>query len=149
MNRSDVCRFGRGSGGFSYIWLLLLLALMGAGLAAGATIHATAVQRDKEQELLAIGRQYRVAIGRYYETQGTTGKHEYPATLDDLLEDHRGPGIRRHLRKIFIDPMTREAKWGLVQINGRTQDAFMHQFKIQKAVWLAQMRGPKQPSCGL
>lgn len=30
-----------------------------------------------------------------------------------------------------------------------TRDAFVRQLAIQKAIWLAQARGPKQPGCGL
>lgn len=30
-----------------------------------------------------------------------------------------------------------------------TRDAFMRQLVVQKAIWLAQARGPKQPGCGL
>lgn len=105
--------------GFSYLWLLLLVAFMGSGLTVAVEVDATAVQRDKEKELLAIGRQFRTAIGRYYEIQLPGGRREYPATLDDLLRDNRVPGIRRHLRKVFVDPMTGRPKWGLVRVGGR------------------------------
>jgi hypothetical protein len=106
-------------GGFAYLWLLLLVALMGLGLTVAAQVDATAVQRDRERELLSIGRQFRAAIGRYYETQTTSGTREYPATFDDLIRDNRVPGIRRHLRQVAIDPMTHKAEWGLVMLGGR------------------------------
>lgn len=102
--------------GFSYLWVLLLVALMGIGLTVAAEIDATAAQRDKEQQLLAIGRQFRTAIERYHEASNVK---EYPASLDDLLVDPRVPGVRRHLRKIFVDPMTGRAEWGLVKVAGR------------------------------
>ncbi len=105
--------------GFSYLWLLFLVAFMGIGLTMVVEIEATATQRTKEKELLAVGRQFRSAIGRYYETQVVMGKREYPATLEDLLHDNRFPGIKRHLRKVFIDPMTSKAEWGLVRVGGR------------------------------
>lgn len=105
--------------GFSYLWLLLLVALLGVGLTVAVEIDATAVQRDREKELIAHGRQFRTAIGRYYEGLQAGGKREYPATLEDLLQDRRVPGVKRHLRKVFVDPMTRKAEWGLVKVGGR------------------------------
>jgi type II secretory pathway pseudopilin PulG len=128
--------------GFAYLWVLAVVALMGLGLTLGADIYTTSVTRDKEAELLAIGRQFRTAIGRYYETQGggtqapgglpvaggqanpaspaqAAGGRAYPASLEDLLKDNRSPGLKRHLRKIFTDPMTGSAEWGLVRVGGR------------------------------
>jgi type II secretory pathway pseudopilin PulG len=104
--------------GFSYLWVLLLVALMGVGLTVVAEMDSTISQRDREKALLATGRQFQIAIGRYYE--GTTGgRNEYPASLEDLLQDPRYPGAMRHLRKIFIDPITGKAEWGLVRVGGR------------------------------
>jgi len=105
--------------GFSYLWVLLLVALLGLGLTLAVEIDSTIAQRDKEKALLVIGRQFRTAIGRYYEAQLSGGKHDYPATLDDLLKDNRVAGVKRHLRKIFVDPMTGKPEWGLVQLSGR------------------------------
>ena len=109
-------RFERG---FTYLWVLLAVALLGLGLAVGVQVFATAQQREQERELLAIGRQFRAAIARYRETRTAAGKQEYPATLDDLLLDRRFPDLRRYLRKEFVDPMTGRAEWGLVRVAGR------------------------------
>lgn len=105
--------------GFTYLWVLLLVAFLGIGLTVAVQIATTASQRDKEKELLFIGRQFRTAIARYYETQLPGGRREYPANLEDLLLDKRVPGIRRHLRKVFVDPMTGKAEWGFVRVAGR------------------------------
>lgn len=105
--------------GFSYLWVLFLVAFLGVGLTVAVEIEATATQRDKEKELIAIGRQFRTAIGRYWEIQLPDNRHEYPATLGDLLEDKRLPGVKRHLRKLFVDPMTGQAEWGIVRVGGR------------------------------
>src|SRR6218665_1208739 len=106
-------------GGVQYLLLLLLLPVLGVGLAVAAQPHATAVQRQCEQELLAIGWQFRTALGRYHEAQQVAGKKEYPPSLEDLLQDPRFPGIERHLRKIFVDPITRKKQWGTLKIGGR------------------------------
>lgn len=105
--------------GFSYLWVLMMVAFMGLGLTVATEIASTATQRDKEKELIAIGRQFQIAIGRYYESQQSVGRQEYPNSLEDLLKDNRAPGIKRHLRKIFVDPMTGKAEWGLLRIAGR------------------------------
>lgn len=114
---------GRKNGGFAYIWVLLLVAFMGVGMTIGAEMYATAVQRDKEQELLAIGRQFRGAIGRYYESQvggfRAAGGHAYPNGMEELILDNRSAHITRHLRKIFVDPMTGKAEWGEIRIGGK------------------------------
>jgi len=107
----------KSQGGFSYIWTLLLIAGLGISTTLSVEIASTAARRDKEKELLAIGRQFRTALARYQAL--TPGKPEYPESLEQLLRDDRLPGIRRHLRKIFIDPMTGKAQWGLIRIGGR------------------------------
>lgn len=108
-----------GEAGFAYLWVLLLVAFLGLSLTAAVEVDATNVQREREKELLSIGRQFRGAIGRYYETQLTAGRREYPAELADLLQDKRVPGIKRHLRQAFVDPMTGKNEWGLIKIGGR------------------------------
>jgi len=105
--------------GFTFLWVLLLVALLGVGLTVVAQMESMTSQRQKERELLSIGRQYREAIGRYYESQFPGRGHEYPRSLDDLLKDGRMPGVKRHLRKIFTDPATGKAEWGLVLVAGR------------------------------
>jgi len=104
--------------GFAYMWTLFLVALIGASLARGVEIYATTLQRDREQELLFIGNQFRQAIRSYYEIQLTNGKHDYPPSLDDLITDPRTPGKRRHLRKVYVDPITGADEWGLMRVGG-------------------------------
>lgn len=109
----------RREAGFSYLWVLMLVAFMGLGLTVAVEIDTTTVQRHKEKELLSLGRQFRTAIGNYYETRLPGGRREYPATLDDLLLDNRVPGLKRHLRKVFVDPITGRQEWGVVRVAGR------------------------------
>lgn len=100
-------------GGFTYIGLLVFIAIMGISLAMAATLWSFARQREKERELLHIGGQFRRAIGFYYEqTPGTVKK--YPNKLEDLLKDNRYVTVQRYLRNIYRDPMTGAREWGLV-----------------------------------
>lgn len=102
-----------GARGFSYIGVLLLAALMGMALAAAGQVWQVMRQREKEQELLFIGQQFRLALDRY--ARHTPGKgRRTPQRLEDLLQDPRAPGVQRYLRKIYVDPMTGRAEWGLI-----------------------------------
>lgn len=108
----------RSAGGFTYLWMLMIVATVGIGLAVAADVYSVSVRRDKEKELIFAGRQMREAIGRYYESAPGAAK-QYPPSLEHLLKDPRTPGIRRHLRRIYPDPMTGKAEWGLVVVAGR------------------------------
>jgi len=103
----------RRQNGYALITALILLVL--ATLAAGiATQYAQIeVQRERERQLLFVGEQFRAAIIRYNATPGTNGVHEYPKTLEDLLEDHRQLATVRHLRRLYQDPMTGGIDWVL------------------------------------
>lgn len=109
----------RRGGGFAYIWTLMLVAFMGVGLVIASETYATAVRRDKEAQLLFIGHEFRQALGRYHEAQGAGGAAQYPLTLEELLKDPRFPGAKRHLRRLYKDPVTGKAEWGLLRQQGR------------------------------
>lgn len=109
-------RGGTGSGaaqrGFTYMMVLVLVAAMGAGLAVVGTAWSTRAQREREEELLFVGQQFRAAIESY--AKASAGAPEFPRTLEDLVEDRRAPTPRRHLRRIYRDPLTGTPDWGLV-----------------------------------
>jgi len=103
----------RNQQGFTYLALLFVIALCGVALAAIGIVWSTERQREREQELLFVGDQFRTAIASYYLRSPGLVKR-YPAKLDDLLKDSRFLGVKRHLRQIYTDPMTVSAEWGLV-----------------------------------
>ncbi|CAM3143548.1 type II secretion system protein [Janthinobacterium lividum] len=100
--------------GFTYVAMLFALAMFGIGLAAVGEAWNTATQREREEELIQIGQAYVRAIGTYYAQAPGTAKG-YPPALQDLVEDRRFVGVRRHLRKIYLDPVGKGAEWGLVK----------------------------------
>jgi type II secretory pathway pseudopilin PulG len=103
--------------GLTYLALLFFIAASGAMLAATGIIWSHERQRQKEQELLWIGNQFREAIGLYH--QRTPGAiKRYPEKLEDLIEDQRYLTRQRYLRQIYRDPMTGKAQWGLVAAPG-------------------------------
>jgi type II secretory pathway pseudopilin PulG len=125
---------GNRSRGFSYIGLLILIALMGIGLALAGTVWHTAVQREKERELLFIGDQFRAAIAGFYESS-PGGVKKFPGSLEDLLEDRRYPTAKRHLRRIYRDPMTDGTEWGLIAApDGSIMGVFSLSEKVPRKV---------------
>jgi type II secretory pathway pseudopilin PulG len=93
--------------GFTYMGLLMVMAIASIGMAGVGVVWHQDMQREREKELLFIGEQYRLAIGRYYEN-AVSGNKQYPEKLEDLLLDKRGPTVQRHLRQLYSDPMQLE-----------------------------------------
>ncbi len=94
------------------VLLMVLIAVTLLGLVAGITGSSwrTIVQRSKEADLLWKGSQIRKAIGRYYEAsqpQGLVPK-TFPPALESLVHDPRFLEVKRHLRRLYLDPMTGE-----------------------------------------
>lgn len=104
--------------GFTYIGLLLMIAIAGIGLAAVGMRWHHQLRAEKEKQLLFVGHQYRAAIASY-QAANPNGLHLYPASMEDLLLDKRYPTIKRHLRKRYDDPITGSAEWGLIKQQGR------------------------------
>jgi len=100
--------------GYIYLWTLFAVMLAGVMLAGAGQMWQTVAQREKELDLLFVGDQFRRAIESYHESSQGGGASRYPESLEQLLKDERGPTIRRHLRKIFLDPMTNSHDWGLI-----------------------------------
>lgn len=99
--------------GFTYIAVLVAMLVPALASQAVMTYVSHQAQREREAELLRIGQAYGQAIGAYYmATPGSVKR--YPRALDDLLEDRRQVSVKRHLRRIYADPMTREADWQII-----------------------------------
>ncbi|MGH8688426.1 MAG: type II secretion system protein [Burkholderiales bacterium] len=97
--------------GFTYLGALLLVAVLGLGLAATGQVWHTRTQRAREADLLWVGAHYRRAIERYYRN----GPSQYPRSLEDLLQDPRKQNLERYLRTLYFDPMRVSARWGTVK----------------------------------
>ncbi len=103
--------------GFTYIGLLIIIAIAGIGLSVVGVLWKTEMQREREKELLFVGNQFKQAINSYYQNTPSSIK-QLPTTLDNLLLDSRFPNIKRHLRQMYLDPMTGKANWGLEMQQG-------------------------------
>ena len=104
-----------------YALIFALIALVMVSLAASVVLQNARQdgRRERERQLLFVGEQFRAAIASYFSIQQAKGLREYPRTLEDLVEDKRAPQIRRHLRRIYLDPMTNQADWVLDTAGGR------------------------------
>lgn len=115
MRLSDALQARRYSRGLTYLWLLFFVAGMGTGLSLMATMWHTQSVRENEQELLFVGNQIRRAIATYYEETPDGKPKQFPESLENLLEDKRGVVTRRHLRRLYQDPITNSPLWGLIK----------------------------------
>lgn len=86
--------------------ILVMMAVVMLALLAVAPSLATQIKRDREEELIHRGRQYAMAIKRYYKKFG-----RYPTSLEELENSNR----MRFLRRRFKDPMTESGEWRLIR----------------------------------
>ena len=96
--------------GFTYLGVLILVGLLCIVLAGTGIVWSQAQQREQERQLLFVGRQFVAAIASYYNDSPGTVKR-YPVSLDELLDDKRHLAVKRHLRRIYVDPFTRPRTW--------------------------------------
>jgi type II secretory pathway pseudopilin PulG len=103
-------RVRRRAGGFTYVGLLALVALIGLMLAAAGEVASTSARRERETQLLWVGHEYRAAIGRYWRN-----KRAYPQALEELLGAAPDAPLQvRYLRRLYPDPMTNAVDWVLL-----------------------------------
>jgi hypothetical protein len=86
--------------GFTYIGLLM-------------AVWSTTAQREREEQLLFVGHEFRNAIAGYF-----AHEHQYPQTLQQLLGADDSTLPQRYLRRLYLDPMTRSIDWELLPAPG-------------------------------
>ncbi|HCT41123.1 MAG TPA: type II secretion system pseudopilin PulG [Moraxellaceae bacterium] len=132
-------RTGKPQGGFAYIWILMALTLLGLGLGRALEVYHHELQREKEEQLLYIGNQYRLAIESYYNTSPGMLKR-YPLKLENLILDTRMVSIKRHIRALQKDPITGSIAWGLIR-NRQGEIIGIHSLSKKQPVRLAHLDG--------
>jgi type II secretory pathway pseudopilin PulG len=100
--------------GFTYVALLIAVAIIGMAAAAALQAGSVLQRREAEQALLVAGADFSAALDTYARLS-PAGQPTAPPALADLLRDPRFPSIVRHLRRVPFDPMTGEAEWGLAK----------------------------------
>ena len=96
----------RDEAGYAMAALLVGMAIMAVFLSVALPAWRTAVQREKESELIFRGQQYARAIALFQRKYANT----FPPNLDILLNEH-------FLRKKYKDPMTADGEFQLVYAN--------------------------------
>jgi type II secretory pathway pseudopilin PulG len=103
----------RQQGGFTYLTVMAMIAVLGFGLASLGPMWSDSAQREREQELLRVGALYADAVNAYYKSSPGSLKR-YPPTLEALTLDTRFVGTQRHLRKLYADPLNPTRPWGVI-----------------------------------
>jgi type II secretory pathway pseudopilin PulG len=98
--------------GFTLVAVLAAMFIVAIGTQKVMTYVSHQAQREREAELLRIGQAYVQAIGAYYESS-PGGVKRWPSRLEDLTDDTRFVGIKRHMREVYPDPVGRKP-WGVV-----------------------------------
>ena len=123
--------------GFTYLGLIIFVTIIGLVGAATLKIGALLQRAAAEEELLDIGAAFSAALDSYAAAT-PQGASPYPPSLKELLKDPRVPGVRRHLRKIFVDPLTGKAEWGVVYLgDGTTGVVAVHSLSTAKPLKVA------------
>jgi type II secretory pathway pseudopilin PulG len=119
-NLSPHARFCKREGGITYLVLLVAIAIIGIAAVATTQFGVIVQRRDAEEQLLTIGAEFQAALISYANAT-PPGLSPNPSSIQDLLKDPRYPTVlRRHLRKLYSDPLTGKSEWGTVaSIDGR------------------------------
>ena len=103
--------------GLLLLGLLIALAISSLALMAMVDNWTLERQREREQELLFVGDQYRQAIRHYYYGTPPGQQRQLPTSFDDLLDDARFPTPVHHLRRLYPDPITGSTQWGELRVS--------------------------------
>ncbi len=127
----------RRQAGFTYLGLIIFVAIIGLVGAATLKVGSLLQRAAAEEELLEIGAAYSAALDSYAAAT-PRGASPYPPSLTELLKDPRSPAVRRHLRKVYVDPLTGKAEWGIVYLgDGETRIVAFHSLSDAKPLKIA------------
>ncbi|MDY0976339.1 type II secretion system protein [Massilia sp. CFBP9012] len=127
----------RRQAGFTYLGLIIFVAIIGLVGAATLKIGSLLQRAAAEEELLEIGAAFSAALDSYAAAT-PRGASPYPPSLAELLKDPRSPAVRRHLRKVYVDPLTGKAEWGIVFLgDGETGVVAFHSLSDARPLKLA------------
>jgi type II secretory pathway pseudopilin PulG len=96
-----------GQRGYVLLAVMLLMTLMLLTLSIELPRIGQQIKREKEEELIHRGNEYKNAIKRFYRKNG-----RYPLSIDDL---EKGNNLR-FLRKRYKDPFTGKDDWRLLHV---------------------------------
>ena len=94
--------------GYMLLAVMLTVTVMLLALSVALPRMTQQIKREKEEELIHRGKEYAMAIKRFYHSPASRGT--YPTSLDQLDNTNN----MRFLRKHFKDPMTVDGEWKLI-----------------------------------
>ncbi|HXV22266.1 MAG TPA: hypothetical protein VD811_14875, partial [Desulfuromonadales bacterium] len=103
--------------GATLMVVLLMMVVMGLAAGMAGNTWKNVMEREREEELLFRGNQYRRAIESYNKIASAGTQAAYPRSIEDLLKDPRSLQTQRHLREKYKDPVTGE-DFELIQQGG-------------------------------
>jgi type II secretory pathway pseudopilin PulG len=124
-------------GGYAYLALLILIAIIGVVAATAVQIGGIHQRRLAEEELLFVGGEFQRAL-LSYAAATPVGQPTQPRTLDDLVRDPRYPNPMRHLRKLYADPVTGKSNWVLVKSPDGQTIVGLHSASVAQPIKIAQ-----------
>jgi type II secretory pathway pseudopilin PulG len=124
-------------GGYAYLALLILIAIIGVVAAATAQLGNVYQRRMAEKELLFVGGEFQRALSSYA-SQTPVGQLTQPHVLDDLVHDPRYPNPVHHLRKVYADPITGKTDWVLVMSPDGQTIVGIHSASLAHPIQIAQ-----------
>lgn len=98
---------GERQAGYALLSVVVVVALLAIALAAAAPSALVEGQREREEELIFRGEQYRRAIGLYYRKFG-----RLPFNVEDLLHTSE----LSFLRRPWPDPVSPSGEWRLIYV---------------------------------
>ncbi|HMN02927.1 MULTISPECIES: type II secretion system protein [Geobacter] len=104
------------SGGFTFVGALMIVILMGIMLGIVGQSWQMVMKREREEELLFRGNQYRIALEQWHTPTRSGGGAPRPLNdLKDLLKDPQSARRQKYLRRLYKDPITGEDFATIVQ----------------------------------
>lgn len=97
-----------GSAGFALPVLLIVLTVVGYAATTADVPLAYRYAREREEELHHRGRAYEQAIRSFYMAEEQPQRRRLPTSLEELETDPRFP-LKRHIRRLYDDPLLRKA----------------------------------------
>ncbi|MEY4765322.1 MAG: hypothetical protein RI907_1995 [Pseudomonadota bacterium] len=116
-------------GGFTYFMLLWWVALSGVMLVALSQNWRFERRREREIDMVARAQEIQSALASYHRRVVGGQPAAWPVALEDLVADRRGPVVVHHLRRLWTDPLTGRADWGLIregEASGRPAEGGIH-----------------------
>lgn len=97
-------------GGYTYLLMLFVVAVAGYGLALLGESWQVTADRERREELEFTLEAYARAFKSFH---GATpdGMSYRPRKLEELVEDYRTGVRRRHIRRLYPNPLTQRLDW--------------------------------------